>query len=111
MTITVLVGIPFPENFTNRFTASVLGIGQCVGAFNQKVCPSTARCLVIIYNLHWKFFVNFLQWATLFCFWTFSTLLGLNVKPRTSPGPGLDPHQIVVIALFVAVVPKSYLLP
>ncbi|KAF8130173.1 DHHC palmitoyltransferase-domain-containing protein [Boletus edulis] len=56
-------------------------IGQCVGAYNQ------------------KFFVNFLQWATLLSFWTFATLLGLNVKPRTSPGPELDPQQIVVIAL------------
>ncbi|KAF8550647.1 zf-DHHC-domain-containing protein [Imleria badia] len=56
-------------------------IGQCVGAFNQ------------------KFFVNFLQWATVFCFWTFSTLLSLNVKQRASAAPDLDPQQIVVIAL------------
>lgn len=68
------------------------------------MCPSIARWLVVVHNLHWKFFVNFLQWATLFCFWTFSTLLGLNVKPRTSSDPELDPQQIVVIALFVAIV-------
>ncbi|KIJ61195.1 hypothetical protein HYDPIDRAFT_96950 [Hydnomerulius pinastri MD-312] len=57
-------------------------IGQCVGAFNH------------------KFFVNFLQWGTVFCFWTLATLLGLNVKSQTrSPAPDLDPQQIVVIAL------------
>ncbi|KAH0833929.1 hypothetical protein J3R83DRAFT_11116 [Lanmaoa asiatica] len=62
-------------------------------------------------KLFWKFFVNFLQWATMFCFWTLSTLLGLNVKPRTSAAPGLDPQHVVVIALFVAVVLKSYFPP
>ncbi|KAG9311127.1 DHHC palmitoyltransferase-domain-containing protein [Chiua virens] len=56
-------------------------IGQCVGAFNQ------------------KFFVNFLQWGTIFCFWTFATLLVLNVKPRPLTAHELDVQQIVVIAL------------
>ncbi|KAI6148075.1 DHHC palmitoyltransferase-domain-containing protein [Pisolithus tinctorius] len=34
-------------------------IGQCVGAFNQ------------------KFFINFLLWGTVGCWWTFGSLLGL----------------------------------
>lgn len=58
-----------------------------------------------------KFFVNFLQWAAMFCFWMFATLLGLNIKPRAFAAPELDPQQIVVIALFVDVSPNSYLLP
>ncbi|KIK97329.1 hypothetical protein PAXRUDRAFT_825049 [Paxillus rubicundulus Ve08.2h10] len=57
-------------------------IGHCVGAFNH------------------KFFVNFLQWGTIFCFWTFATLLGLNIVSLSrSSAPKLDPQQIVVIAL------------
>ncbi|KIJ18105.1 hypothetical protein PAXINDRAFT_161618 [Paxillus involutus ATCC 200175] len=57
-------------------------IGHCVGAFNH------------------KFFVNFLQWGTVFCLWTFVTLLCLNViPPSRSSAPKLDPQQIVVIAL------------
>lgn len=85
-----------------------LGIGQCVGAFNQKVCLFLVCGLDFIYSLFLKFFVNFLQWGTVFCFWTFSTLLGLNVRQRTS-APELDPQQIVVIALFVAVALETFL--
>jgi palmitoyltransferase len=58
-----------------------------------------------------KFFVNFLQWAAILGFWMFATLLGLNIEPRTSAAPELDAQQIVVIALFVDVVPNSYLPP
>jgi palmitoyltransferase len=55
-------------------------IGQCVGARNH------------------KFFLNFLQWASLFCLWVFSTLLALNVKSSPNSNFDVDPHQIVIIA-------------
>ncbi|KAG0706242.1 DHHC palmitoyltransferase-domain-containing protein [Suillus ampliporus] len=49
-------------------------VGHCVGAFNH------------------KFFVNFVQWATMLSFWMFATILGLNVKSRSkSPAPGIQP--------------------
>ncbi|KAH7924201.1 zf-DHHC-domain-containing protein [Leucogyrophana mollusca] len=57
-------------------------IGQCVGAFNH------------------KFFVNFVQWASVFCLWTFSTLLGLNIRAQSrSSAPDIDPQHIVILAL------------
>ncbi|CAL1698197.1 unnamed protein product [Somion occarium] len=56
-------------------------IGQCVGARNH------------------KFFVNFLQWACLFCLWTFSTLVAQNVKASQGPNENIDPQEVVVTAL------------
>ncbi|KAJ3491933.1 hypothetical protein NLI96_g375 [Meripilus lineatus] len=56
-------------------------IGQCVGAHNH------------------KFFVNFLQWALLFCSWTFATLLAATVKSNSNPNRDIDPQQVVVIAV------------
>ncbi|EKM52384.1 uncharacterized protein PHACADRAFT_260719 [Phanerochaete carnosa HHB-10118-sp] len=54
-------------------------IGQCVGARNH------------------KFFVNFLQWAAIFCMWTFATLVpGAVQEGRDSD---LDAQYIVIIAL------------
>ncbi|KIP03033.1 hypothetical protein PHLGIDRAFT_267793 [Phlebiopsis gigantea 11061_1 CR5-6] len=54
-------------------------IGQCVGARNH------------------KFFVNFLQWAGVFCMWTFATLVAGVVQE--SRNGNLDPQYIVIIAL------------
>lgn len=54
-------------------------IGQCVGARNH------------------KFFVNFLEWAALFCMWTFSTLIAGAVQEGRDGD--LDAQYIVVIAL------------
>jgi hypothetical protein len=59
-----------------------IGIGQCVGAQNQ------------------KFFFVFVAWNAFFCLWTFSTLLALNVRAATRRGISLDPEQIVMIALY-----------
>ncbi|KAH7911131.1 DHHC palmitoyltransferase-domain-containing protein [Hygrophoropsis aurantiaca] len=57
-------------------------VGQCVGAFNH------------------KFFVNFIQWACVFCFWTFGTLLGVNLRAQSrASSSDINPQQIVVIAL------------
>ncbi|EGN94644.1 hypothetical protein SERLA73DRAFT_187681 [Serpula lacrymans var. lacrymans S7.3] len=57
-------------------------IGHCVGAYNH------------------RFFVIFLIWAVLFTCWTFSTLLGLNVRPYSRMlVHDIDPQHIVVIAL------------
>lgn len=56
-------------------------IGQCVGAHNQ------------------KYFVNFLQWAMLFCIWTFGTLLAQVIKVNKEPNGDLDPQEIVILAL------------
>ncbi|KAF8841075.1 zf-DHHC-domain-containing protein [Paxillus ammoniavirescens] len=68
--------------FHHLIYPSAVGIGHCVGAFNH------------------KFFVNFLQWGTIFCLWTFATLLCLNImSPSGSSVSKLDPQQIVVIAL------------
>ena len=54
-------------------------------------------------TLFYKFFVNFLHWGSVFCLWTFATLLGFNTRPRAS-AVAVDPQQIVIIALFVPVV-------
>ncbi|THH19180.1 hypothetical protein EW146_g1939 [Bondarzewia mesenterica] len=64
-------------------TEAAAGIGQCVGALNH------------------KFFIDFLVWACLFCFWIFTTLVGLNAKAGTGHGssPSIDPQHIIVIAL------------
>jgi len=56
-------------------------IGQCVGAHNH------------------KYFVNFLQWALLFCAWTFGTLLAEVIKRTHDPNGDLDPQEIVILAL------------
>ncbi|KAG1732653.1 DHHC palmitoyltransferase-domain-containing protein [Suillus paluster] len=57
-------------------------VGHCVGAFNH------------------KFFVNFVQWATILSFWMFATILGLTIKSQSkSPAPGINPQHIVVVAL------------
>ncbi|KAI0311950.1 DHHC palmitoyltransferase-domain-containing protein [Amylostereum chailletii] len=55
-------------------------IGQCVGARNH------------------KFFLVFVVWSLLFCLWTVSTLIGLNVRPQ-HPNRDVDPQHIVIIAL------------
>ncbi|KAI0092352.1 DHHC palmitoyltransferase-domain-containing protein [Irpex rosettiformis] len=54
-------------------------IGQCVGARNH------------------KYFVHFLQWGSLFCEWTFATLVAGVVSEGREDD--LDPQYIVVIAL------------
>ncbi|KAJ3557634.1 hypothetical protein NM688_g1366 [Phlebia brevispora] len=54
-------------------------IGQCVGAHNH------------------KFFVHFLQWAMIFCMWTFATLVAGTVNMNRNSS--IDPEFIVVIAL------------
>lgn len=54
-------------------------IGQCVGARNH------------------KFFLQFVFWASLFCAWIFSTLLGFVALPRNRED--LDILKVVVIAL------------
>ncbi|KAF9646143.1 zf-DHHC-domain-containing protein [Thelephora ganbajun] len=54
-------------------------IGQCVGARNH------------------KFFLQFVFWASLFCAWTFSTLLGFVALPRNHEN--LDTLKIVIIIL------------
>lgn len=57
-------------------------VGHCVGAFNH------------------KFFVNFVQWASILSFWMFATILGFNIKSQTrSPAPAINPQHIVAVAL------------
>ncbi|KAG6329831.1 hypothetical protein ID866_9257 [Astraeus odoratus] len=56
-------------------------IGQCVGAFNQ------------------KFFVNFLLWGTVYCWWTFGSLLGLFIVHQTVPFANFDPQVPIVIGI------------
>ncbi|KDQ55985.1 hypothetical protein JAAARDRAFT_158736 [Jaapia argillacea MUCL 33604] len=55
-------------------------IGQCVGAFNH------------------KFFYIFLEWSSLFCLWTFSTVLAVTVR-SAGRGDDVDVQEIVIIAL------------
>lgn len=52
------------------------GIGQCVGARN------------------YKFFMIFVEWALLFCSWTFATLVADQAKAGH-----VDPEKIVIIVL------------
>ncbi|KAL5525073.1 hypothetical protein ACEPAF_8942 [Sanghuangporus sanghuang] len=56
-------------------------IGQCVGAYNH------------------KFFVNFLEWSTLWTLWVFATLLAKEVTTASDPGKSIDPQILVIIAL------------
>ena len=44
-----------------------------------------------------QFFINFLQWACVFCMWTFATLIA-GVVQESRHGD-LDPQYIVIIAL------------
>ena len=60
-------------------TQSYVGIGQCVGARNH------------------KFFVNFLEWAAIFCTWTFGTMIAGAVQEGRDDD--LDAQYIVIIAL------------
>jgi palmitoyltransferase len=62
-----------------------VGIGQCVGAQNQ------------------KFFFIFVAWDALFCLWTFSTILALNVRGATRRGITVDAEQIATIVLYATV--------
>ena len=65
----------------------MIGIGQCVGAQNQ------------------KFFFIFVAWDALFCLWTFTTILALNVRGATRRGISVDTEQIVTIVLYVPLSP------
>ncbi|KAI0077000.1 zf-DHHC-domain-containing protein [Panus rudis PR-1116 ss-1] len=56
-------------------------VGQCVGARNH------------------KYFVNFLEWAFIFCAWTLSTLIAQNVESARGIDGDIDPQQVVIIAL------------
>lgn len=46
--------------------------------------------------------MNFLQWTVLFCLWTFATLLAATIKTNSDPNRGIDPQQVVVIAVWVS---------
>ncbi|KAG2079891.1 DHHC palmitoyltransferase-domain-containing protein [Suillus cothurnatus] len=70
--------------------------GTCVLKYDHH-CPWVGHC-VGAYN-H-KFFVNFVQWASILSFWMFATVLGLNIKSRSrSPAPAINPQHIVLLAL------------
>jgi palmitoyltransferase len=60
-----------------------VGIGQCVGAQNQ------------------KFFFVFVAWDALFCLWSFTTLLALNVRAISRTGLTVDAEQVVTIVMYV----------
>ncbi|KAG1896241.1 DHHC palmitoyltransferase-domain-containing protein [Suillus fuscotomentosus] len=69
--------------------------GTCVLKYDHH-CPWVGHC-VGAYN-H-KFFVNFVQWASILSFWMFATVLGLNIRSRTRPSaPALNPQYIVLLA-------------
>jgi hypothetical protein len=61
-----------------------VGIGQCVGAQNQ------------------KFFFVFVVWAAFFALWTFTTLLALNVRAVTRTGITVEAEQVVMIVLYAS---------
>ncbi|KAG1775627.1 DHHC palmitoyltransferase-domain-containing protein [Suillus placidus] len=70
--------------------------GTCVLKYDHH-CPWVGHC-VGAYN-H-KFFVNFVQWASILSFWMFATILGLNIKSHTrSSAPAINPQHIVLLAL------------
>ncbi|KAG2151089.1 DHHC palmitoyltransferase-domain-containing protein [Suillus bovinus] len=70
--------------------------GTCVLKYDHH-CPWVGHC-VGAYN-H-KFFVNFVQWASILSFWMFATVLGLNIKAQRRPlAPAINPQHIVLLAL------------
>lgn len=57
-------------------------IGQCVGAHNQ------------------KFFINFLQWASLFTFFVFTSVLVMYARLGTlNPEPPINAQHLVILGL------------
>lgn len=78
-----------------------IGIGQCVGARNHKVCS------VNMYVWHAflidvsgaQFFLNFNMWAALYCIWIFTTLLPAVVNEGTSPNGNIDIQKVVIVVL------------
>lgn len=74
------------------------GIGQCVGAHNQKV-ESELRLVLPFSNYTLQFFVNFLQWSTPWTLWIFSTLTGMVVKRSSDSTFSVDGQQIAIIVL------------
>ncbi|KIK41163.1 hypothetical protein CY34DRAFT_85926 [Suillus luteus UH-Slu-Lm8-n1] len=70
--------------------------GTCVLKYDHH-CPWVGHC-VGAYN-H-KFFVNFVQWASILSFWMFATVLGLTIKSQSgSSAPAINPQHIVLLAL------------
>jgi len=47
-----------------------------------------------------KFFFVFVVWAAFFSLWTFSTLLGLNVRAISRPGLTVDAEQVSMIVMY-----------
>lgn len=78
-------------------SVSLVGIGQCVGAYNRKVSRAIGRheC-----SLTWlQFFVNFTFWSTWFTAWVFGTLLADLVVDSRNLAYHLDGQEIAIIAL------------
>ncbi len=46
-------------------------------------------------------------WAAFFSLWTFSTLLGLNVRAVSRPGLTVDAEQVVIIVMYASSDPSS----
>jgi hypothetical protein len=54
-----------------------------------------------------QFFFVFVVWGMLYCLWTFTTLLALNVRAATRGKKNVDAQHIVVIAMYVPLRPPS----
>ena len=84
----------------------LLGIGQCVGAHNYKVSPHlsllTNSGLSHDFGAYkiFQFFINFLQWSTIWTIWILATVAALIGINTSNPSFDINPQMIAILVLY-----------